>query len=266
MAVASIESRVTELRFLEGVEKVEHVAYSIGDQFWVRFNRPIDFGKLDAIVNKHGYRMVRFASLPSKLPRSLAEMLWDGITHVIVKNISGWSSFTSSLGFEPDGIAKVGVDLHGPYELFMAMNEEGVQILYEYLGLKYVPPPSPPAQPKPAAPAAARPTPPVAPPRPAGAQPLTPAISPPLGQPQQAKPLTQQAPPLPVATPAAAKTVPPASQRAVPAASTPAGTSTGSTPAQAVPVTEKNQPQDTPAATKPQPKKETDAQMSSQAG
>ncbi|HYW00853.1 MAG TPA: hypothetical protein VE862_05250, partial [Candidatus Acidoferrum sp.] len=96
--------------------------------------------------------------LPSKLPGRLVEVLWDGVNHVITKNPNGLTKLTASLGIEPDGIAKIATDLHGPYQIFMAMNEEGVQLLYDYLELKYVPPPPPPPKPvvpaKPAIPAA----------------------------------------------------------------------------------------------------------------
>lgn len=170
--VADLERRVDELRFVDGIEKVEHVPYETGDQFWVRFNQPLDLMKLDEIVRKHGLIMIKFASLPSHLPRGLAEMLSDGVTHIITKRISGWSKFTSKLGFEPDGIAKLAIDLHGPYIIFMTTDEQGIQLLYEYLGLNYVPP-APPA-PKPAAPV--KPTaPPIAKaPQPTTPQPATP--------------------------------------------------------------------------------------------
>jgi hypothetical protein len=149
---AELEHRVAELRSIDGIEKVEHVQFSTGDQFWVRFNRPLDMQKLEDIVKKHGYQLIRFGGLPSKLPRKLSEVMWDGVTHVIVRNTSGWMKFTSSLGLEPDGIGKIVLDLHGPYQIFIAVNEDCVQILYDYLGVKYVPPaPStklvPPAQP-----------------------------------------------------------------------------------------------------------------------
>jgi hypothetical protein len=134
-----LQHRVAELRFIDGIEKVEHVQFSTGDQFWVRFNRPLDIGKLEDIVKKRGCRLTGFGGLPSKLPRKLSEVLWDGVTHVIVRNTSGWGRLTSSLGFEPDGIGKIVLDLHGPYQIFIAMNEDCVQILYDYLGVKYVP-------------------------------------------------------------------------------------------------------------------------------
>lgn len=183
--VRDLERRLVELRFLDGIEKVEHVLYPTGDQFWVRFNRPLDLGKLKDIAKKHDCVMVGFANLPSKLPRALAEMLWDGVTHVIAKKLSGWSRFTSSFGFEPDGIAKIADDLHGHYQIFMATEEEGVQLLYEYLGLKYAPPaPPPPVTPaKPPAPAAAKPV-------PTAARQTSPTEPAPASPSPQAKPVT----------------------------------------------------------------------------
>lgn len=146
--IGDLQRRLVELRFLEGIEKVEHVPYPTGDQFWVRFNRPLDFAKLQDLVTKHNYRMVKFAGLPSKLPGRLSEMLWDGVTHIIVKKINGWTGFKSSLGFEPEAVAKIANDLHGSYQIFMATDEEGIELLYEYLGLKYVAPAPPPSPPK----------------------------------------------------------------------------------------------------------------------
>jgi len=141
-----IEHRLAELRFIDGIEKVEHVRFSTGDQFWVRFNRPIDMQKLEDIVRKRDCQLIRFGGLPSKLPRKLSELLWDGVTHVIVRDISRWGRFRSSLGIEPDGIGKIVIDLHGPYQIFIATNEDCVQILYDYLGVRYVSP-APPAKP-----------------------------------------------------------------------------------------------------------------------
>ena len=147
--VGDFQRRLLELRFVDGIEKVEHVPYPSDDEFWVRFNRRLDMKRLEEIAKKHAARMVKFGGLPARLPRALAEILWDGVSHVIVKNINGWGKFTASLGFEPDGVAKIAADAHGPYQIFIATQEEGVQILYDYVGLKYVPPAPPP---KPVAP------------------------------------------------------------------------------------------------------------------
>ena len=201
--VDDLQRRLVELRFVEGIEKVEHVPYPAGDQFWVRFNSKLDFGKFQDIAKKHGCAMVSFATLLSRLPRPIAEILWDGVTHIITKHISGWAKFTASFGFEPDGIAKIATDLHCPDQIYISMQEEGVQILYEYLGLKYLapaPPPKPVLQAKPAVPTAVKPSPiaprPVAPPTPATAKPTPPT------QPSQAQPSQEtkaQEPPKPTA-------------------------------------------------------------------
>ncbi len=194
---------MVELRFVEGIEKVEHVPYPTGDQFWVRFNRKLDFGKFGDVAKKHGFVMVSFASLPSKLPRPIAEILWDGVSHIITKKISGWTKFTAFFGLEPDGIAKIATDLHGPYQIFMSTQEEGIQILYEYLGLKYtppVPPPKPVTPAKPAVPAAVKPSPtaprPVASPAPDTVKPTSSTQPSPAQPPQEAK---TQEPPKPTA-------------------------------------------------------------------
>jgi hypothetical protein len=201
--IGDLQRRIIELRFLDGIEKVEHVPYTTGDQFWVRFNRPLDLAKLQDILKKHNCRIVKFAGLMSKLPRGLSEMLWDGVTHVLVKRISGWAEFTSSLGFEPEGIAKIASDLHGPYQIFIATDEEGIQVLYEYLGLKYTAPAPPPPPPKAAVAAPAKPArPPSAEPAaPQAPRPVAPAASPvvnPPPTPTQPAP-TAAKPPLPPA-------------------------------------------------------------------
>lgn len=141
--VSQIEHRLAELRFVNGVEKVEHVQFSTYDQIWVRFNLPLDMQRLERTVRDRGYSLIRFGGFLAKFPRGLSEVLWNGVTHVIVKEINQWSKFISHLGFEPEGIGKIAIDLHGPYQIFIAMNESGIQLLYDYLGVKYIPP-SPP--------------------------------------------------------------------------------------------------------------------------
>jgi len=183
--VGDFQRRLVELRFLDGIEKVEHVPYPDRDEFWVRFNRRLDMKKIEEIAKKHDATVVKFGGLPSKLPRPLAEILWDGVSHVIAKKISAWTKFTASLGFEPDGIAKIAADAHGPYQIFIATQEEGVQILYEYVGLKYVAPAPPP---KPAA----------KPPVPVAATPVSPAPRPIA---QATPPVAKPAAPAPAAPP-----------------------------------------------------------------
>lgn len=173
--------RLVDLRFVSGIEKVEHVPYPSGDEFWVRFNDHLDMKRIGEIAKKHGAKVVKFGGLPAKLPRALAELLWDGVRYVIAKNVSGWAEFTASLGFEPEGVAKIAEDAHGPYEIFIATKEEGIQILYEYLGLKYVPPAPPPklaAPTKPPVPAVAKPVSPAPKPTAPPTQPVTKPVVP----------------------------------------------------------------------------------------
>ena len=187
--VDDFQRRVGELRYVDGVEKVEHVPYPTGDEFWVRFNRPFDRRRLEDLAKKHGWTVIRFGGLPSKLPRPIGELIWDGVDLVIATRISGWAKFRSSLGFEPDGIAKIAQDAHGPYQIFIATQEQGVQLLYEYLGLKYIapaPPPKPVPKPQAAAPAK---------PAPAAPKPTVPAPASPVAAPK---------PPAPAAPPKAA--------------------------------------------------------------
>ena len=160
--MSQLEQRLADFRFVEGVEKLDHVRFSTSDQIWVRFNRPLDMQRLERTARERGYRLIRFGGILAKLPRGLSELLWDGVTHVIVKEISDWNKFISRLGFEPDGIGKIAIDLHGPYQIFMAMNEAGVQLLYDYLGVKYVPPPPPKPVVAPVKPATTIPKPPAA--------------------------------------------------------------------------------------------------------
>lgn len=173
MVFGELERRATELRYIDGIEKVEHVPFQIQDEFWVRFNRPLDMKKMRTAVKSNGGQVVKFGGLPSKLPRKLSEVLWSGVTHVILKKCSEFEKIGASLGFEPPGIAKIVRDLHGPYQIYIANNEDGIHILYDYLGLKYVPPAPPPppkvaAPPPKPAPAAAKPTSaPTTPPKPA---------------------------------------------------------------------------------------------------
>jgi len=191
--VGDFQRRVAELRFLEGVEKVEHVPYTAGDEFWVRFNNRLDMNRLKGISDKHGYAIVKFGGLPSKLPRPLAEILWDGVSYVITRKGSGLAKFTSSLGLEPDGIAKIVSDAHGPYQIYITRQEDGVQILYEYLGLKYTPPAPPPPKPAPAKPVAAIVAKPAAPvPKPLAPAAPTATGTSPAATPQPPKPAAEQ--------------------------------------------------------------------------
>ena len=122
-----------------------------------------------------------------------------------MKKIGSWGKFLTSLGFEPDGIAKIATDAHGPYQIYIATSEAGIQILYDYLGLKYVAP-TPPTKAinaKPQAPTQAKPVIPVSTPKT-----VPPAVA--ASAPVQQTPQPPRPAPTPSAQPAPApqKTVP----------------------------------------------------------
>lgn len=159
------------LRAEPSVRRVEYVKYAGGNECWVSLheNRRLDMKRLESITAKHGFRIVRFGTLPSKLPRGLGELLWNGVTHVILSEFGALDKLKSSLGFEPEGIARIAEWAHGPYQLFAARTWEGMRILFDYLDIEMPPPPVAPQSPKPA----------TAPPGPsAPAKPMTPTSTP----------------------------------------------------------------------------------------
>jgi hypothetical protein len=163
--VGDVARRINELRFLEGVEKVEHVPYSDRDEFWVRFNRPIDLRRLAKVVSEHHYELVKFGSFPSKLPSKLDGLVWNGVAYVILRQIGFIGLLAAFFGFEPGGVAKIVKDLQSSQPIFITTNEEGVKILYDYIGLEYTPPTPEPtlktgSPTKPATQSPAKPTPP----------------------------------------------------------------------------------------------------------
>ena len=138
--IGDVARRIQELRFLPGIEKAEHVPYPTGNEFWVRFNRSIDMRRLGEVLGRGRYELVKFGSIPSKLPLKLSEPLWNGISYVIVRDIGFIGLLASLFGKEPDGVATIAKDAHSGQPIFITSNEEGMKILYEYLGVKYSPP------------------------------------------------------------------------------------------------------------------------------
>lgn len=162
------------LRAEPTIRRVEYVKYPDGNEYWIALQegRRLDMTRIEAVVRKNGFRLARFGSLPSKLPKGLSELVWNGVTHVILKDFAGMDKLKGFLGFEPEGIARIAEWGHGPYQLYASRTWEGLKILFEYLGLEMPEPPPPPAPPTPTtAPAkpqvAPRPVAPAAAPKPA---------------------------------------------------------------------------------------------------
>lgn len=125
------ESLVPELRRLRGVKDVEIVGFPSGKELWAVLSDPIDTDALRKVSASLGYAVVKSGSLPSKLPRSLAEMIWDGTTHIVTKHPHGWKKLISTLGSRP--VVKIARDLVTGDTFYHINDSDGLAILREYL-------------------------------------------------------------------------------------------------------------------------------------
>ena len=125
------EYLVPELRRFRGVKDVEIVPFPSGKELWVVLRDPIDTDRLHRASASLGYAVVKSGSLPSKLPRSLAEMIWDGTTHVVTKHPHGWKKLISTLGSRP--AVKIARDLATGDTVCHINDSDGLAILREYL-------------------------------------------------------------------------------------------------------------------------------------
>jgi hypothetical protein len=125
------ESLVPELRQLRGVKDVEIVGFPSRKELWVVLRDPVHTDELCKASASLGYAVVKSGSLASKLPRSLAEMIWDGTTHVVTKHPHGWKKLISTLGIRP--VVKIARDLATGDTVFHVNDSDGLAILREYL-------------------------------------------------------------------------------------------------------------------------------------
>ncbi len=125
------ESLVPELRSLPGVKDVDVVQFPSGKELWVILRNPIDPDRLRKASGSLGYTVAKSGWLPSKLPRSLAEMIWDGVTYVITKHPHGWRRLRSTLGVAP--VAKIAKDLATGDTAYHVNDSDGLAILRDYL-------------------------------------------------------------------------------------------------------------------------------------
>lgn len=129
--IADPESVATELRRLPGVKDIDIVAFPSGKELWVILSDTINIDKLRTASASSGYKVVKSGWLPSKLPRSLAEMIWDGTTHVVTKHPHGWKKLISTLGSRP--VVEIARDLATGDTVYHINDSDGLAILREYL-------------------------------------------------------------------------------------------------------------------------------------
>jgi hypothetical protein len=119
------EPVATALRFAPGVKDVDVVQFPSGRELWVVLKDPVNIDRLRGISESLGYMVARRSLLISKLPRSLAEMVWDGVTYVIIRHthIPGNQEYS----------ARVMKDLATGDVIYHVVNADGLEILKEYL-------------------------------------------------------------------------------------------------------------------------------------
>jgi hypothetical protein len=129
--IADLESHAAELRFLPGIKDVDIVPFPSGKELWVILSHPIELDKLQKASASSGCTVVKSGWLPSKLPRSLAEMVWDGVTYIVRKGRDGWQKlrFDSASG----AVAKIVKDLVTGDTVYHVDQPDGLEILRQYL-------------------------------------------------------------------------------------------------------------------------------------
>jgi hypothetical protein len=113
------------LRSAPGVKDVDVVQFPLGKELWVVLKDPINIDRLRRISESLGYMVARRSSLISKLPRSLAEMVWDGVTYVITRH--------THVPGNQECSARVMKDLATGDLIYHVMDADGLEILKEYL-------------------------------------------------------------------------------------------------------------------------------------
>jgi hypothetical protein len=125
------ETLVPALRSTTGVKDVDIVKFSVRKELWVILEHPIDDERLRKAAEGSGYEVVRVGSFASRLPRSLAEMIWDGVTHVVTRHPHGWKRLWSALGSAP--VAQIARNLATEEVVYKVNDSDGLKILQEYL-------------------------------------------------------------------------------------------------------------------------------------
>jgi hypothetical protein len=120
------ESVAVALRSVSGVKDVDVVQFPSGKELWIVLKDPVNLDRLREASERLGYVVARRGSWASMLPRSLAEMIWDGVLYVVTKH-------THVPGKEECG-ARVMKDLATGDTIYHIVEADGLEILREYLG------------------------------------------------------------------------------------------------------------------------------------
>jgi hypothetical protein len=119
------EPVASALRSTSGVKDVDVVQFALGKELWVVLKDPINIDRLRRVSESLGYIVTRRTPLTSKLPRSLAEMVWDGVTYVVTKH--------THVPGRQEWSARVMKNLVTGDMIYHVMDADGLEILKEYL-------------------------------------------------------------------------------------------------------------------------------------
>jgi len=119
------ESLASALRSLPGIKDVDIVQFPSGKELWIVLRDPMNLSRLRESSERLGYIVVRRSSWISKLPRSLAEMIWDGVTYVITRH--------THVPGKQEYAARIMKDLATGNTIYNIRDPDGLEILKRYL-------------------------------------------------------------------------------------------------------------------------------------
>jgi hypothetical protein len=119
------ESVAAALRSVSGVKDVDVVQFPSGKELWIVLEDPVNLDRLRQASERIGYVVARRGSWASMLPRSLAEMIWDGVLYVVTKH--------AHVPGKEECVARVMKDLATGDTIYHIVEADGLEILREYL-------------------------------------------------------------------------------------------------------------------------------------
>ena len=123
--ISDPESVASTLRSLPGIKDVDIVQFPSGKELWIVLRDPMNLSRLRESSESLGYIVVRHGSWVSKLPRSLAEMIWDGVTYVITRH--------THVPGKQEYVARIMKDLATGNTIYHITEADGLEILKQYL-------------------------------------------------------------------------------------------------------------------------------------
>jgi len=123
--ISDPESVATALRPMSGVKDVDIVQFPSQKELWIVLRDPVNPDRLRKASEPLGYIVAKRGSWASWLPRSLAEMIWDGVMLVVAKHthVPGKEEYS----------ARIMKDFATGDTIYHIIDADGLEILREYL-------------------------------------------------------------------------------------------------------------------------------------